>query len=107
MMIPGGATTQSSGSCGSSAPAVFRKLGLVVGPGGGAEASTDQTSCNDWFQNSSDQKAYEFERSLPMNIVRARPVSRSIQSGGSGSNERWNFAGETAWFAAEISPVRF
>ena len=49
----------------------------------------------------------EPDSDLPTNIVRARPVSRSIQSGGAGTSDRWNLAGVTAWLAAEISPVRF
>ena len=44
----------------------------------------------------------------PMNIVRARPVAWSIQSGGVGSSDALELRGEfDAWFAAEISPVRF
>src|SRR4249919_2355215 len=79
----------------------------MVGPGPGAEASTDHTSEIDWFQNSTDQNAFEPPSDWPMYIVRARPVTRSIQSGGVGRTPRIESENELEAFPAAISPVRF
>ncbi len=62
---------------------------------------------SDWFQNSSDQNAFEPPSDWPMNIVRSRPVARSIQSGGVGSTLRNESAIVFEAFAAAISPQRF
>src|SRR5579871_3979655 len=76
-------------------------------PGPGADASTDQTYVIDWFQNSTDQKAFEPPSDCPMNMVCALPVARSIQSGGVGRTLRKATAIVFEAFAAAISPQRF
>ena len=76
-------------------------VGRHLGPGPGAEASTDQTSMIDWFQNSIDQNAFEPPSDWPMYIVRARPVAWSIQSGGVGSTPRSESENEFDAFAAD------
>src|SRR5581483_11964695 len=107
MSTPGVDTAYRSGICGETRPSVLVKSGVTPWPGGGTVASTDHTSPIDWFQNSIDQNAFDPCSDLPMNSVRARPVSRSIQSGGVGSVLRNVFAIEFDAFAAAISPVRF
>src|SRR5581483_10188076 len=107
MSTPGVDTAYRSGICGETRPSVLVKSGVTPGPGAGTLASTDHTSPIDWFQNSNDQNAFDPCNARPMNIVRARPVSWSIQSGGDGSVLRKSLAIEFEAFAAATSPVRF
>src|SRR3954466_8696753 len=105
-MSPGATPQRSERRGASTSPSALAKLGVNEGPRPGDVLSVVHRSRIDWFQNSVDQKKFEFEICSPTKSVRSRPVVRSIQSGGVGS-ATIVFENELEAFAAAISPVRF
>ena len=107
--ISGWATTQSIGSCGSTAVRSDGSSASRPARAGGAEASTDQTSWIDWFQNSSDQNAVGVpERLADEHRPRAAgrlvdPVGRRRQDASAATSPRTS----STRSRPTISPVRF